>query len=405
MLLRVFCFFALLVFVIVQFRLLLFEQSEFSRKTDLSALHKYQSNPYLFSWLAKQKHMFDADFSTANSLYQQALTANPLYLPAWLGLAELKLDQQQSQQANVILDYSSVLAHDIKRWRWDQALVAFQFDRKDILAADLSFIISEMSGKVRNDALRMAFSVWRDPVELQEILGNDNLIHLFRYATRKKKVEEGLVFWDSLQIQEIDYSEKDLLSFINMLLSVKEIKTAAGIWRKYFNTKTILFNGDFTQRPMQAGFGWRIGKPKGASWKLQQAKENGESAFLHIHFNRKKNINFRYMYQIVPLQGGRVYLLKGKVKTTKLSTDQRPFFQAYGYHCESVATQTEMVESDQDWRDIYLQINVPEDCDAMIIRLRRRESNQIDNKLAGDIWLAGFEIEETGEHFTILDEE
>ena len=403
--LRIICFLVLLIFAVLQFRLVMFEQSEFSRETDLSSLHKYQSNPYLLSWLAKQKHLFDADFSMANSLYQQALIANPIYLPAWLGLAELKLDQHQSLQANAILDYSSVLATNIKRWRWDKVLVAFQFDRKDVLADDLSFIISEMNGKQRNDALRMAFSVWPDPVELQEILGNNNLIHLFRYATRKKKVEEGMVFWDSLQIQGIEYQEKDLLSFINMLISVKEIKAAAGIWKKHFNPRNILFNGDFAQPPMQTAFGWRVGKPKGTSWKLQQAKNNGEPASLHIHFNRKQNSYFRNVSQIVPLQGGKVYLLKGKVRTAKLSTDQRPFFQAYGYKCESVATQTKMVESDQDWRDIYLQMNVPEECDAMIIRLRRRESNQIDNKLAGDIWLAGFEIAETGEHFTILDEQ
>ena len=116
--LRLCCFLILLFLAVLQFRLALFEQSKFSQRTVQSSQHKYQSNPYLLTWLAKRKHVFDADLGGAQGLYQQALRANPVYLPAWLGLAELKLDQQQSLQANAILDYTSRLAKDIKRWRW-----------------------------------------------------------------------------------------------------------------------------------------------------------------------------------------------------------------------------------------------------------------------------------------------
>lgn len=403
--LRLCCFLFLLVCAILQLRLALFEQSEYSQKTDRSSQHKYQSNPYLLSWLAKQKHIFDADLSAAQTLYQQALMANSVYLPAWLGLAELKYDQQQSRQANAILDYTNDLATDIKRWRWDKALVAYQFGRRDVLATDLSYIISDMPGKTRNDALRMAFSVWLDPDELLEILGKNNLIHLFRYATRKKKVEAGLVFWNVLEGQGFEGQEKDVLAFINMLLSVKEVDTAAGIWKKHFNPKKILFNGHFIQKPMQTAFGWRIGKNKGASWKLREAKKNGVPASLHFHFNRRNNINLHNVYQIVPLEGGKVYALKGKIKTKKLSTDQRPYIEVYGYQCRASTSKAEMVKSDQEWTDVYLLIKVPEECDAMDIRLRRQPSTHIDNKLAGDIWLADFKIAETGEYFTILDEE
>ncbi len=402
---RLFCFLGLVALALLQFRLVLFEQSEYSQKADLSSLHKYQRNPYLLSWLAKQKHVFDADLSTANSLYQKALKANPVYLPAWLGLAELKLDQHLSQQANAILDYTSLLAKDIKRWRWDKALVANQADRKDILAKDLSFIISEIGGKQKNDALRMAFSVWQDPSELLEILGDENLVSLFRYATSKKKVDEGLVFFQALEIEGIHERKKDVLSFINMLLSMGEVETANTIWDKLLHPNSLFFNGNFSKELLQTAFSWRIGKNKGANWKLTQADDKGEPSSLHLHFNRKNNINLYNIYQIVPLQGGKVYALKGEIKTANLSTDQLPFLEAYGYKCKAPNNKTEMVKSDQPWTNLYLLLEVPEECNAMVIRLRRRKSTYIDNKLAGDIWLANFEIAETGEHFTILDEQ
>jgi len=350
--------------------------------------------------------MFDSDLDQAQLLYKRALEINSAYVPAWLGLAELRLDQQQKQNANAILDYTSQLTDNVKRWRWDKALVAYQFDRQDILAVDLAYIILEIPGKQRNDALRTAFAVWPDPEELQEQLGDEALEHLFRYATQTKKVSQGLVLWQVIEQKglESEAQKKDALAFVNMLIGQGELPEATIIWRKHFSHSDLLFNGSFLVPPLQTAFGWRIGKNKGASWYFTE-EEKDDPAALHIHFNRKDNINLRNISQILPLQGGKVYALKGKVKTKKLTTDQLPFIEAFGYKCKAPYNKSEMVLPDQDWTDLYFVFEVPEECNAMYIRLRRNESTQIDNKLAGDIWLAKFSISETEELFTILDEE
>lgn len=97
-------------------------------------------------------------------------------------------------------------------------------------------------------------------------------------------------------------------------------------------------------------------------------------------------------------------MFKAKVKTAKLSTDQLPFWEIYGFKCKGLYQKTDMVQSDQDWTNMTVSFGVPEECDAIRLRLRRKESTRIDNKLAGDIWLTGLEIEDTDEYFTILDE-
>lgn len=401
---RVVCVSVLLALAAIQIHFALYEQTEYSRNENVNALHKYQSNPYLLTWLGKRKHLFDADLDTANSLYQKALQMNPVYVPAWLGLAELQFDQQKKENANTILEYSGDLLKDVKHWRWDKALVAYQFDRKDILAEDLSYIIREIPGKSRNDALRIAFSLWPDAIELQEQLGDDALEYLFQYATRKRNVEAGLLLWDTFKTKEFEYQDKETLAFINMLMGMGEVKRAGTIWNTIFNASALLFNGDFSKKPLQTAFSWRIGKNKGASWYIQESPKMDVQTSLHLHFKRQKNINLHNVFQIVPLQGGRVYTLKGEVKTKNLTTDQLPYIEAYGYKCKAPRNTTEMVSSDQDWTDVYLLFEVPDECDAMIIRLRRNESTHIDNKFGGDIWLANFKIAETDKIFTILDE-
>lgn len=404
LILRLFCISILLALSAIQIHYALYTQTEYSRNENVSALHKYQTNPYLLTWLGKQKHLFEADLEMAKSLYQKALVLNPVYVPAWLGLAEVQSDRRDKQNANAILEYCNSLLTDVKRWRWDMALVAYQFDRKDILAQDLSYIIREIPGKVRNDALRMAFSQWPDTNELQEQLGDDVLEHLFRYAIRKRKVVQGLILWDTFKTEEFENKEKETLTFVNMLMRQGEVESAATIWRKYINPSSLFFNGDFSKAPLQTAFGWIIKKTKGSRWYLQKGTKNVPHSSLHFHFKRLENTNLYKVYQVVPLQGGKVYALKGEIKTKSLTTDQLPFIEAYGYKCKAPRNKTDMVSSNQDWTPIYLLFEVPEECDAMVIRLRRRESTRIDNKLAGDIWLAKFSITETEELFTILDE-
>ena len=233
--LRFLCFFVLVSLALVQFRLALFEQTKYSNHENASSLNKYQTNPYLLSWLAKQKHLFEADLEQAQLLYKQALLINSVYVPAWLGLAELRFDKKQKQNANAILDYTSQLTDNVKRWRWDKTLVAYQFNREDILAVDLAYIILEMPGKPRNDALRTAFSIWPDPKEMQKELGSETLEYLFRYATRTNKIEQGLALWLEIEKKEIESEaqQKDTLAFINMLIGQGELKRATEIWRKH----------------------------------------------------------------------------------------------------------------------------------------------------------------------------
>ena len=81
---------------------------------------------YKLTNLAKQKHLFDADLAGATALLQQTLLTNPLYIPGWLALAEVKYDQGNLDDATRILDYSDRLLTGLKRWRWEKTLTAYQ---------------------------------------------------------------------------------------------------------------------------------------------------------------------------------------------------------------------------------------------------------------------------------------
>ena len=55
-----------------------------------------------------------------------------------------------------------------------------------------------------------------------------------------------------------------------------------------------------------------------------------------------------------------------------------------------------MIGANQEWQDLALNFTVPEECAAMVVRIRRNPSAYFDNQLGGDIWLTGFDISAPG---------
>ena len=372
------------------------EQKDFSDRSE-QTLTTDTRNFRALTHSAKQQYMLEADLDSAMSLLQRALTLNPSYVPAWLSLAELNNDLGQKEKAYAILQHVDLLTEGLKRWRWDKALTAYQLGKLELLPEELRYIIQEFRGKERNDALQLAFTLWEEPGDLLENIGNENINHLLGHAVRKKLVQPALFFWRSMEAAGVAWQQKEGLALLDMLLQVGEVQEAASIWRKHFNPDQLLFNGDFSQPFSGQAFDWRTGKKQNFDQLIQTDLQGGTARSMHYRFKGWENINFAHLSQIVPLEGGKTYTLTAEMKSQKMTTNQRPFLEVLGYKCKAPVKMSEMVAPDQDWTQHQVTVDVPEECNAMVIRLRRKESTHIDSKLAGQLWLRNFNLVEMAE--------
>ncbi len=465
---RVVCFLVLLGLAGLQLFIARQEQTEYSSTSDSADLLEYLHSSFLLTWHAKRFHRIEGDMDQAEDLFKRALVQNPLFLPAWLGLAELRNDQGRKSESQAILEYVDQLSTDISRWRWDKALLAYQLDRLDILYRDLSYIIKKTQGKSRQSALKMAFSIWDDPQELLNRMGTQNVMYLFRYAVQTAQVDIALAFWPYIEKILVDDNNEEVLEYLESLIRNGEIAQdtpiwkkyfvlkflesliqngkiaqATPIWKKYFNNQSLLYDGSFQEEPMNTAFGWRVGKPrgstwrieidamplwekyfnskpllndgsfqeermsyafgwqvgkpKGSTWRIESDKGEEKSQVMHLHFSGTNNIAFNHLTQIVPLASARKYSLTGWLKTEKLTTDQRPYLEVVGYNCTIAPANTEIVAKSQPWTPFTLTFNVSEDCEAVQVRVRRNPSKHFENLLAGDLWLRDLEIHDAVE--------
>ena len=393
--LRLVCLLVLIALAAWHLRMSLLLQSEFSDRKVADPEIAYERNPRMLTWHGKERHLIEADTAGAERLFRQALAVNPVFIPAWLGLAELKNDTGDRKAADALLDLVDRTTEGVNRYRWDKVLVAHQMGRRDILERDLVWLAAEATGKTRDDALRLAFSLWPEPAELMRVMGADNLASLFHYAVRSRRTDEAAILWAGLGEAAAAQDRKQVADFVELLLREDRVESAGAVWRQVFGPEPLLHDGSFADKPMQKAFGWRMGKVRGSSWRVAKGEGDEPALALRLQFNHLENIDFRHVSQIVPLTGGRAYRLKGQWKSLSLTTDQRPYFEVLGHKCKAEPTRTEMIEPSQPWRTFSLDFTVPADCHAMMVRVRRTASLQIDNQLGGELWLADLGIAST----------
>ena len=117
---------------------------------------------------------------------------------------------------------------------------------------------------------------------------------------------------------------------------------------------------------------------------------------LKIIFEGKENISFSHLYQIAPVDPLKTYRLTYAWQSEDISTDQGPFIDITGYDRQGLYFKGPMILGTHDWKKEYIEFLVPNDCNAVVIRLRRRASHRFDNKIAGTLWLDNFELEASG---------
>jgi len=335
-----------------------------------------QTDPVALTNMARREHLVNGDLEKAKVFYRRALNHYILYMPAWLGLAELFNDQGEKQKAVSALEFAEHLSGNGKM-AWPRALLANMLEREDILTRNLTWLVENRPDK-RKDAFSLADMVWHDPLILVQKFGAEHSPDILQYYIQAKELEKTKTVWQLIEKAHIA-DRKYFLNYVNYLLGHREFELASTVWRTSFNNDdTLLYNGDLKLPFIGSGFGWRFNKVKGVSVQNQE-----EESGLQISFDGSENVSF-HLSQTVSLAPGS-YVFSGTMQAESISTDQRPFWSLRGLDCKNLYVKNEMVPSELNPTEFNLQFTVPESCRAVQVSLQRRKSSYFDNKISGTL--------------------
>jgi tetratricopeptide (TPR) repeat protein len=335
---------------------------------------------------------YQNDSDAAAHFFSQAVSKDIFFMDAWLRLAQAEVDRGNLEKAGTILRFTDHLTQNVYRWKWDQTLLARELDMSEILLRNINFLIGHR--KMVPDAFQLLdFHLNRSVAAAAEVLDPDNLVLFLKWLMRWGRVEDAYIVWHKIDKHGI-VDEDIRLKYVNFLIGTKHVPRAAKIWRAYTKLDGIA-NAGFEHEITHQGFDWRyMGDTKG-NWSIRRTFSEALAGThsLKIMFAGKENLSFGHLYQIVPVDSLTPYRLTYHWRSKDLTTDQGPFVDVYGYDRKGIYFKGPMMLGTHDWQEQAVDFFVPENCHAVVIRLRRLPSKRFDSKIAGTLWLDDFRLE------------
>lgn len=351
--------------------------------------------------LARLPHVFygfglqawkELDARKASKLFRRVVARDPLFMDAWLKLAEAEIEVGNKGLARKISAFCHTKISQVLRWKQSHTLLAHDLGMQDIFRHNLNYLVD------RNKWLSDLFYLLDVHTKYQTdralaLLARGNRQAYLEWLMRWKRDEAAQTTWEAIEADG-DVTDALLQDYVHFLVSQKDVDTAAMLWRQHTGLQGIV-NAGFEDEIMGRGFGWRMSNGrKEKSWQGRRVygqSKKGTHA-LRVSFLGKQNLDWHHIYQVVPVTPERTYQLTYWWKSKSITTDQGPFVEIYSYDVGSFYKKGPMVVGSRDWEQVDVAFTAPADCHAVVIRLRRRESLRFDNKIQGVFWVDDFEL-------------
>lgn len=323
----------------------------------------------------------------AADYFRRALLTNRLQMDAWIKLAETELARGNPDQAAQILIFSHHLTKEVVKWKWQQILVARELNLEDVFIDNINFMISHR--QYRDEALYLLDNYLNsDTCKVLKVLELQNVPDYLYWLMKWRRTEDSIHAWEELfPLKMVD--DRLYKRYVNFLISQKEIQRAAAT-RKQHTGEEGITNPGFESPISNQAFGWRVRPEQYLDIQRVKSEKMEGSYSLQVMFSGRENINLLHLSQFVPVLPGKSHIVSFWWRSNNLTTDQRPFIEIIGYDCRKSYWKSEMVPPSTDWQQQIIFFTLPEDCNAVRIRLRRNKSHRFDNKINGVLWLDNF---------------
>jgi tetratricopeptide (TPR) repeat protein len=332
------------------------------------------------------------DARKASEFFRQAVSKDPFYMDAWLRLAESEAALGNPEKSRKILIFANDLASGVYRWQWPKMLLARDLEMDDVFLKNANYLLGH--GKLTQDTLHLLDLHHNgDTVAVVDTLQPDSLVVYLKWLMRWGRVDDTGTVWQRI-VKEGEPDQNVVLQYTHFLVGRKKVLAAQEVWDQP-NDGAGMTNAGFEKEITRRGFDWRYREDKKDNWEIRRvaAAVSDESHALRIWFAGEENIAFHHLYQIVPVKPSQPYRLSYRWKSKWITTDQGPFVEIYGYDQKGLYHKGPMIKGTNLWHTETLEFTPPEECNAVVVRLRRMKSRRFDSKIAGTLWLDDFKLE------------
>lgn len=350
---------------------------------------------FVETWLYRgnYKYHVDHDPAAASQYYRKAVSFEPSFIDPWIALARTEIDQGNVEQARRTLEMISPAIANVSTWKMDQLRFAFELRDEKAFGAYLNYILIHLPNHVQ-EAGRLGSEFWGGWESLVAHVSSQGSRAFLDELMRLKETDAAILLWERIIKEAPPPEEKLRLRFCQFLMDCGRLREAKIVWRQWKGDGNFgVYDGGFEFEPLNTAFGWRLEPTPDFLIEHASGRSCGGGGCLHLRFSGKKNLFLDRVLQVIPVEPGRDCRLKFAEKAQSLTTDQGVFLEVDGCGCEGLHAQsTPLTGGTAGWIEEDLELQVPKECEAIALKVRRNESLKFDCDISGDFWLEKVEI-------------
>jgi len=255
---------------------------------------------------------------------------------------------------------------------------------------------------LREQTFDLALRATIDPeLILQHMIPSDKYIFFqyLNYLTRKPLMNEANQAWNHLLEREIPFEPKMSFIYLNALIRDKRTDELTQAWaavavrnpgqiQSNSSTDDLIINGNLENEILNGGLAWRVQAVEGVVASVDSLNYFDGTHSLKIRFNGQRNVNYRHIFQYVPVHPNTLYHFTGYMRTKDITTDSGLRFQIIdGYNARVLFLSSENLIGTSQWSPQQIQFRTGSDTHLLTIRVARSPSRKLDNQISGTAWI------------------
>ena len=342
------------------------------------------------------------DLQKSLTEYEKATALAPHDYRLWFALGKARERGGDAVGAELALKKAVELAPSYSRLRWAYGNIILRQGKTAEAFAEMRQA-AEGEKTFINPLVATAWQIFDgDITQVKQSVGDSTQINfvLPLFLAKQNRFDEAFAIWDSLpaEVKKTTFTENGE-EFFKQLIEAKKYRDALRVKTQIRESDTenfavgVISNGGFETdiKPNADIFGWQIADGVQPQIGFDVIQKQGGNQSLAIVFNSPNGQDFRSLSQTVVVESGKNYGLEAVFKSN-LKTTATLKWEIVDVADGKVLAATEAIAASAEWTSLKADFTVPENTQAVIIRLAREVCKTTACPISGKIWFDDFNL-------------
>jgi Tetratricopeptide repeat len=218
------------------------------------------------------------------------------------------------------------------------------------------------------------------------------------FLSNEQNPTAAVEVWNRLIVKDPHTDWKRAFLLTDMLVAQEKFEEAGTVWRQAigrdigsasgYTGNSLIYDGGFEKDIAGGGFGWRQSDVAGADFDFDTDQKHSGSRSARLIFDGTKNLSYEGLFQFVLVSPGTHYRFQGFLRTDQISTENGMRFEIVDpKHQQDLDLVTQNETGTAPWTLEQTDFTTGSQTHLLLIRLARRPSARLDNKLRGTVWI------------------